>query len=169
MRAFAVFLARYGNNVMVLIPPPKKDKETPAKKSDKGILSAKTIIEIGNGAAEHPFVLLPVNFGGSHWGGLVVDRAAKLVKTYDSMGGKRNRQRLKKMAGEIGAGPLNDVGFNVCSVEEPMQTDTDSCGVFVCRFFWECVSSEAPTDVSPTGVTKLRWAMLHKIMKTKQR
>ncbi|KAF1785471.1 hypothetical protein GQ600_2956 [Phytophthora cactorum] len=55
---------------------------------------------------------------------------------YDSMGGKRNRKRLQKMAAEIRAGPLHDGSYNDLEVTEPMQTDSDSCGVFVCRLFW---------------------------------
>ncbi|KAG2766377.1 hypothetical protein PC129_g14839 [Phytophthora cactorum] len=73
------------------------------------------------------------------------------------------------MAAEIRAGPLHDSSYNDLEVTEPMQTDSDSCGVFVCRLFWACVSSEAPSDVSPAGVTKLWWEMLHAIMNVQSR
>ncbi|EEY60434.1 uncharacterized protein PITG_12856 [Phytophthora infestans T30-4] len=88
---------------------------------------------------------------------------------YDSMGGKRNKKRLQKMAEEIRTGPLRDDSYKALEVTEPVQTDSDSCGVFVCRFFWTCVSSESPSDVSPAGITKLRWEMLHAVMKLRPR
>ncbi|EGZ26515.1 hypothetical protein PHYSODRAFT_320450 [Phytophthora sojae] len=94
--------------------------------------------------------------------------SARLVKTDDSMGGKRNKKRLKKMASELLAGPLEDEAYSDIEVTEPKQTDSDSCGVFECRLLWTCVDSEVPSDVSPSGVTKLRWAMLHKITTMKR-
>ncbi|EEY56556.1 cysteine protease family C48, putative [Phytophthora infestans T30-4] len=123
----------------------------------------------GESVASHQFVLLPINFGGTHWGCLVVDRDTKVIKMYDSMGGKRNKKRLQKMAEEIRTGPLRDDSYEALEVTEPVQTDSDSCGVFVCRFFWTCVSSESPSDVSPAGITKLRWEMLHAVMKLRPR
>ncbi|KAG3005877.1 hypothetical protein PC120_g17703 [Phytophthora cactorum] len=169
MHGFAVFLARYKYNVTVVISPPKTYKVAQKKKATEGLLPATTLDKIGEGVVSHPFVLLQVNFGGTHWGCLVVDRGAKLVKMYDSMGGKRNRKRLQNMAAEIRAGPLHDDSYNDLEVTEPMQTDSDSCGVFVYRLFWTCVSSKAPSGVSPAGVTKLRWDMLHAIMKVQPR
>ncbi|ETO74826.1 hypothetical protein F444_09508 [Phytophthora nicotianae P1976] len=38
-----------------------------------------------------------------------------------------------------------------------LQQDGDSCGVFACLQLWNSVSIEAPTDVSKSDVTKLRW------------
>ncbi|KAG2766974.1 hypothetical protein PC129_g25119 [Phytophthora cactorum] len=73
------------------------------------------------------------------------------------------------MATKIRAGSLHDDSYNDLEVTEPIQTDSDSCGVFVCRLFWTCVSSEAPSDVSSADVTKLRWEMLHAIMKVQPR
>ncbi|EEY63241.1 cysteine protease family C48, putative [Phytophthora infestans T30-4] len=119
--------------------------------------------------ASHQFVLLPINVGGTHRGCLVVDRDTKVIKMYDSMGGKRNKKRLQKMAEEIRTGPLRDDSYEALEVTEPVQTDSDSCGVFVCRFFWTCVSSESPSDVSPACITKLRWEMLHAVMKLRPR
>ncbi|ETM52320.1 hypothetical protein L914_04045 [Phytophthora nicotianae] len=61
------------------------------------------------------------------------------------------------MAEEFRAGPLHDDSYEALEVTEPMQTDSDSCGV------------EAPSDVSPTGNTNLRWKMLHAVMKLRPR
>ncbi|EEY57074.1 cysteine protease family C48, putative [Phytophthora infestans T30-4] len=172
MRAFAVCLARYKNNCTVVIPPPKKAKDAKngtQPKATKSRISTSTLDKVGESVASHQFVLLPINFGGTHWGCLVVDRDTKVVKMYDSMGGKRNKKRLQKMAEEIRTGPLRDDSYKALEVTEPVQTDSDSCGVFVCRFFWTCVSSESPSDVSPAGITKLRWEMLHAVMKLRPR
>ncbi|EEY67829.1 cysteine protease family C48, putative [Phytophthora infestans T30-4] len=172
MRAFAVCLARYKNNCTVVIPPPKKAKDAKngtQPKATKSRISTSTLDKVGESVASHQFVLLPINFGGTHWGCLVVDRDTKVIKMYDSMGGKRNKKRLQKMAEEIRTGPLRDDSYEALEVTEPVQTDSDSCGVFVCRFFWTCVSSESPSDVSPAGITKLRWEMLHAVMKLRPR
>ncbi|EGZ28077.1 hypothetical protein PHYSODRAFT_468126 [Phytophthora sojae] len=162
LRAFTVFLSTYKNNVTVMVPPLKKGK------MGKHILAPTSLGEVASGIEAHAFVFMPVNFGGVHWGCIVVDREARLVKTYDSMGGKRNKKRLKKMASELLAGPLEDEAYSDIEVTEPKQTDGDSCGVFACRLLWTCVDSEEPSDVSPSGVTKLRWAMLHKITTMKR-
>ncbi|EGZ11302.1 hypothetical protein PHYSODRAFT_338022 [Phytophthora sojae] len=137
-------------------------------KMGKHILAPTSLDEVASGIEAHAFVFMPVNFGGVHWGYIVVNREARLVKTYDSMGGKRNKKRLKKMASELLAGPLEDEAYSDIEVTEPKQTDGDSCGVFACRLLWTCVDSEVPSDVSPSGVTKLRWAMLHKITTMKR-
>ncbi|EGZ28063.1 hypothetical protein PHYSODRAFT_321758 [Phytophthora sojae] len=134
------------NNVTVMVPPLKKGK------MGKHILAPTSLGEIASGIEAHAFVFMP-------W---------TVKRGYDSMGGKRNKKRLKKMASELLAGPLEDEAYSDIEVTEPKQTDGDSCGVFACRLLWTCVDSEEPSDVSPSGVTKLRWAMLHKITTMKR-
>ncbi|EGZ14667.1 hypothetical protein PHYSODRAFT_507652 [Phytophthora sojae] len=162
LRAFTVFLSTYKNNVTAMVPPLKKGK------MGKHILAPTSLDEVASGIEAHALVFMPVDFGGVHWGCIVVHREARLVKTYDSMGGERNKKRLKKMANELLAGPLEDEAYSDIKVTEPKQTDGDSCGVFACRLLWTCVDSEVPSDVSPSGVTKLRWAMLHTITTMKR-
>ncbi|EGZ24518.1 hypothetical protein PHYSODRAFT_325628 [Phytophthora sojae] len=128
------------NNVTVMVPPLKKGK------MGKHILAPTSLDEVASGIEAHAFVFMPVNFGGVHWGCIVVDREARLVKTYDTW----------------------DEAYSDIEVTEPKQTDSDSCGVFAYRLLWTCVESEVPSDVSPSGVTKLRWAMLHKITTMKR-
>ncbi|KAG7391633.1 hypothetical protein PHYPSEUDO_004135 [Phytophthora pseudosyringae] len=118
MTAFAVFLGRYKNNVTVMIPPSTKDKRT----KGRCLLHEKTLDEIASGVVSRSYVLLTVNFGGVHYGHLVVDREAKLVKMYDSMAGKRNLKRLKKVAIEIHTGPLRDEAYSDVEVTGPKQT-----------------------------------------------
>ncbi|KAE8898720.1 hypothetical protein PF003_g17581 [Phytophthora fragariae] len=169
IKAFAVVLANYENNVTITATPQGHGEATQKKRSRKGLLSSKTLEDVVAGASTHAFVLLPVNFGGTHWGCLVVDQDTKQVKTYDSKNGKRNKQRLKKIASEIIAADSTTASYTTVEVAEPLQSDSDSCGVFVCPFFWTCVSDDAPSDVTPTGITKLRWAMLEAILKMKRR
>ncbi|KAE9345944.1 hypothetical protein PR003_g7668, partial [Phytophthora rubi] len=92
IKAFAVVLANYKNNVAITAQ--------------------------GHGASTHAFVLLPVNFGGTHWGCLVVDQHIKQVKTYDSKNGKRNKQRLKKIASEIIAADSTTASYTTVEVAE---------------------------------------------------
>ncbi|KAE8997659.1 hypothetical protein PR001_g19523 [Phytophthora rubi] len=169
IKAFAVVLANYKNNVTITATPQGHGEATQKKRSRKGLLSSKTLEDVVAGASTHAFVLLPVNFGGTHWGCLVVDQDTKQVKTYDSKNGKRNKQRLKKIASEIIAADSTTASYTTVEVAEPLQSDSDSCGVFVCRFFWTCVSDDAPSDVTPTGITKLRCAMLEAILKMNRR
>eukprot|EP00644_Phytophthora_capsici_P006110 jgi/Phyca11/129895/e_gw1.89.78.1 len=155
IRAFAVYLRRYKNNGAIALPQ---------SSGKMGSLPANTLKHIAEGVALHSYALLPVNFGGVHWGCLVIDKAAKQVKMYDSMGVKKNLKVLKAMASEIVAKITGEEVFTTTTVTAPMQSDGDNCGVFVCRLFWACVSTDAPSDVSTTGVLKLRWAMLHAIL-----
>ncbi|EGZ07966.1 hypothetical protein PHYSODRAFT_339849 [Phytophthora sojae] len=153
MKAFAVVLASYKNNVTITATPQGHGEATQQKRSRKGLLSSNALEDIIAGVSTYAFVLLPVNFGGTHWGCLVVDRDAKQVKTYDSKNGKRNKQRLKKIASELIAANATIASYTTVEVTEPLRSDSDSCGVFVCRFFWTCVSDDAPSDVTPTGIT----------------
>ncbi|ETK89524.1 hypothetical protein F441_06589 [Phytophthora nicotianae CJ01A1] len=164
MRAFAVCLAGHKNNVTVVIPPRKKYEEVTKgskPRKTKSLIPASTLRKVAECVILHPFVLLPVIFGGTHWGCLVVDRDAKVVKMYDSMGGKRNKKRLQKMAEDISGRPLHDNSYEALEVSEPMQTDSDSCGAFVCLIFWTCVSSKAPSDVSPAEVDNGAFVVRH--------
>ncbi|KAG1706645.1 hypothetical protein DVH05_027497 [Phytophthora capsici] len=86
---------------------------------------------------------------------------------YDSMGVKKHLKVLKAMTSEIVVKIMAEEVFTTTSVTAPMQTDGDNCGVFVCRLFSACVSTDALSDVSTTGVLKLRWAMLHAILTLK--
>ncbi|KAG6969204.1 hypothetical protein JG688_00005424 [Phytophthora aleatoria] len=69
-------------------------------KKTKALVPVNTQQEIGSSVASFPFILIPVTLGGVHWGCLVLDSCEKLIKIYDSMGGKGNRKSLRKIAGE---------------------------------------------------------------------
>ncbi|EGZ23224.1 hypothetical protein PHYSODRAFT_324458 [Phytophthora sojae] len=126
MKAFAVAPASYKNNVTITATPQGHGETTQQKRSRKGLLSSNTLEDVIAGVSTCAFVLLPVNFGGTHWGCLVVDRDAKHVKTYDSKNGKRNKQRLKKIASEIIAADATMASYTTVEVTEPLQSDSDS-------------------------------------------
>ncbi|ETP47397.1 hypothetical protein F442_06623 [Phytophthora nicotianae P10297] len=65
------------------------------------------------------------------------------------------------MAEDISGRPLHDNSYEALEVSEPMQTDSDSCGAFVCLIFWTCVSSKAPSDVSPAEVDNGAFVVRH--------
>jgi Ulp1 family protease len=166
INAFMVFLKTYKNNTTVMMPPPKKQ---PLKKSTKKepLVTEKQLLQIRAGISAGRFVLMPINLSGVHWVSMVLDGSSKIVHLYDSMGVSKNLKRLKGIASEIvSAMPDN---YSEVIVEGPQQRDSDSCGVLACLHLWKTVSSDAPTDVSPDGITKLRWKMLHASLKVKRR
>ncbi|EGZ12967.1 hypothetical protein PHYSODRAFT_334797 [Phytophthora sojae] len=134
MKAFAVVLASYKNNVTITATPQGHGEATQQRRSRKGLLSSNALEGV--------------------------------IAGISTKNGKRNKQRLKKIAIEIIAADATMSSCTTVEVTEPLQSDSDSCGVFVCRFFWTCVSDDAPSDIIPTGITKLRWAMLEAILKT---
>ncbi|ETK86096.1 hypothetical protein L915_09242 [Phytophthora nicotianae] len=133
MGAFCVFLITYKNNSTVTIPPAKTPPKKPAKAEP--VLVEQELQQVRNGLASRQFVLMSINLSGAHWVCLVVNGTSKKIKLIDSMG-------LKTIAAKT-------VGT--------LQQDGDSCGVFACLQLWNSVSIEAPTDVSKSDVTKLRW------------
>ncbi|KAF1772554.1 hypothetical protein GQ600_24374 [Phytophthora cactorum] len=65
-------------------------------------------------------------------------------------------------------GALVEEEYSIQDVAEPTQKDSNNCGVFVCRFFWSCVSGNEPEDLSDVNITKLRWEVLAAILKAKR-
>ncbi|KAE9033946.1 hypothetical protein PR002_g8397 [Phytophthora rubi] len=166
MRAFSVFLKSYKNNATVMIPPVKKPSRKNSTQSNV-LLQEKQLAEIRAGISTVQYVLVPINLSGVHWGCLVIDGGSKTIQMYDSMNSKKNTKRLKAIALEI-VSALPDT-YTVLNIEGPLQKDGDSCGVFACLHLWKSVSSDAPTDVSTAGITKLRWMLLYAIWKMKCR
>ncbi|KAG1692168.1 hypothetical protein DVH05_025814 [Phytophthora capsici] len=74
MRAVAVSLALYKNNQSVMPPPPP---------TNDAALHEKTIGLVTQAVSSRTFVMIPVNLGGVHWAGVVVDRTEKKVEGKD--------------------------------------------------------------------------------------
>ncbi|KAG2908080.1 hypothetical protein PC114_g10594 [Phytophthora cactorum] len=129
MCASSVLLQHYNNNSTVTMPPLKQQsRKIPAKLQP--LLPEKKLLEICAGVAVCPFVLVPINFDGAHWGCLVIDGRSKMIQLHDSMNSNKNVMRLKAITTEIGSA-LQDT-YEVIQVDEPLQKDGDSCGVLVC-------------------------------------
>ncbi|ETM45946.1 hypothetical protein L914_09104, partial [Phytophthora nicotianae] len=149
MGAFCVFLITYKNNSTVTIPPAKK---TPPKKPAKAepVLVEQELQQVRNGLASRQFVLMPINLSGAHWVCLVVNGTSKKIKLIDSMG-------LKTIAAKTVAALPETCDKIIVNGHPPLQQDGDSCDVFACLLLWNSVSIEAPTDVSKSDISKLRW------------
>ncbi|ETI53140.1 hypothetical protein F443_03869 [Phytophthora nicotianae P1569] len=166
MRAFCVFLDTYKNNTTVTIPPVKKQALKKPVKAEP-ILADQQLQQIHSGLTSRQYLLMPINLSGAHWVCLVIDGISKKIELYDSMGSTMYLKRLKAIADEIVAA-LPDA-YEEITVNGPLQHDGDSCGVLVCLQLWKCVSAEAPSDVTKSGITKLRWKILQGILKVKRR
>ncbi|ETM34141.1 hypothetical protein L914_18698 [Phytophthora nicotianae] len=161
MSAVTVSLGRYKKSLSVMLPPPTGNPSEERQSS--------TIDAISQATTKRPFVLLPINLGGVHWAGIIVNRAEKKVMIYDSLNGAKDRKELRTVADFITTKALKDESNLKVDVTEPTQMDSSNCGVFVSLFFWSAMSDEAPSDLSPTGLTKLQWSLLNAILKMKQR
>ncbi|KAG6963189.1 hypothetical protein JG688_00008262 [Phytophthora aleatoria] len=94
MCASSVLLQHYKNNSTVTMPPLKQQsRKTPAKLEP--LLPEKKLLEICAGVAVCPFVLVPVNFDGVHWGCLVIDGRSKMIQLHDSMNSNTKRYAFK--------------------------------------------------------------------------
>ncbi|ETN13438.1 hypothetical protein PPTG_08268 [Phytophthora nicotianae INRA-310] len=166
MRAFCVFLDTYKNNTTVTIPPVKKQALKKPVKAEP-ILADQQLQQIHSGLTSRQYLLMPINLSGAHWVCLVIDGISKKIELYDSMGSAMYLKRLKDIADEIVAA-LPDA-YEEITVNGLLQHDGDSCGVLVCLQLWKCASAEAPSDVTKSGITKLRWKILQGILKVKRR
>ncbi|ETK73395.1 hypothetical protein F441_20114 [Phytophthora nicotianae CJ01A1] len=108
------------------------------------------------------FLFLPVNFNSSHWACLAVDKESKTTYIYDSMNGRKTGKALMQLVTKVKCSLQGSYAHQIAKA--PRQKDDNNCGVFVCLFFWKMVSSDAPTDLSPTGLTMLRWKILMAVM-----
>ncbi|KAF1786407.1 hypothetical protein GQ600_4947 [Phytophthora cactorum] len=92
-------------------------------------------------------VFMPVNIDMNRW-------SRKIPKVMAGVAKKLMREVLKdKYMKQV--------------TKTPTQKDSNSFRILVCRYFWSCASSEAPTDLTLTGIKKLRWKMLLAVLKTR--
>jgi hypothetical protein len=105
-------------------------------------------------------VLVPVNFGNSHWGGILVDVSTKRVLYYDSLNHTHYITTLKKMSMSI---KQRLHSFVVQQVEVPIQFDNFSCGIYVCFFFFN-QAAEPKKIISKNTLTLRRWELLHYVL-----
>eukprot|EP00644_Phytophthora_capsici_P019463 jgi/Phyca11/133690/e_gw1.645.5.1 len=114
-------------------------------------------------AAAKGLVFLPLNLNGNHWTCLVVDGSKATIYCYDSMDKRANNKLLTELAEELTTTCL-PVAYQITPVHSPIQNDGDSCGLFVCLFFWRRFLKEAGNDYSSTGLLRRRWDVLKCIL-----
>ncbi|KAG2801247.1 hypothetical protein PC116_g24389 [Phytophthora cactorum] len=109
------------------------------------------------------YVFLSVNIDTNHWICLVIDLDAKKIYVYDSVKSRIISKVMAGLAKKLMRQVLKDK-YTEQVIKTPTQKDCNSCGIFVCRYFGLCDSSEAPTDLTPTGIERLRcmgWLLRH--------
>ncbi|RLN96847.1 hypothetical protein BBJ28_00025001, partial [Nothophytophthora sp. Chile5] len=87
-------------------------------------------------------MFFPVNFDDAHWCGIVVKVQAKRVIFYDPLNDAIYKSTLENIAWSIKRRALP--GYEVTALNNPIQFDLYSCGVFVCWMFIRQAVQGAP-------------------------
>jgi Ulp1 family protease len=113
-------------------------------------------------------LIMPVNFNDTHWALVVVLMDRREVQYYDSMAGLGVLNSLKDVASDASTelfSVLGSPGFAHVSLNSPMQFDSYNCGVFVCHKVLRTRDKTVSNDLSPDGLTKLRYRLLAYILR----
>ncbi|EEY58819.1 SUMO protease, putative [Phytophthora infestans T30-4] len=111
---------------------------------------------------EADLLMIPVYVGNSHWCGIAVDVKRTRVLYYDSMNQRTYKTVLDRLSWDL-AKTLSD-DFEVVSINAPIQTDGHNCGFFVMLRLWRMVDNSIALDVTPKGLTILRFHMLQLVL-----
>ncbi|EEY67102.1 SUMO protease, putative [Phytophthora infestans T30-4] len=159
-------------NAFYLLPPKLLDKtgsgvrivgvEAASASKKKKSMSEKMKTKVQELLTEADVLLIPVNFGNMHWCAMIVDGKQNNVLYYDSMNLKTYKDVLDRMSCDL-ATTLSD-DFKVVSVNGPIQTDGYNCGFYVMLRFWRYVDKSVSLDVTPIGLTLLRFRILHFVL-----
>ncbi|KAI9993250.1 hypothetical protein PInf_015328 [Phytophthora infestans] len=136
--------------------------EAASASKKKKSMSEKMKTKVQELLTEADVLLIPVNFGNMHWCAMIVDGKQNNVLYYDSMSLKTYKDVLDRMSWDL-ATTLSD-DFKVVSVNGPIQTDGYSCGFYVMLRFWRYVDKSVSLDVTPIGLTLLRFRILHFVL-----
>ncbi|POM71359.1 LOW QUALITY PROTEIN: hypothetical protein PHPALM_12084 [Phytophthora palmivora] len=148
--------AKYCNNKTFFLPSVRlpdtnnKDRRVPQ--------ATRTALE----TATEDFVFMPINLNSSHWACIVVDNVRGRIHCYDSVDKRTHLRLLKDIAHEIQATALT--GFTQVTQHSPTQKDSDSCGLFVCLYFWKRLWKEAGSNYTNSGLRLKRWEILQSIV-----
>lgn len=107
-------------------------------------------------------MLIPINFDNSHWCAIIVKVQARRIYCY----GPLNQTPFKR-ATEAIANSLENLGlldYNVVALNNPIQFDEFSCGVFVCWMFIRQVVKGAPHDMSAHSLTRRRFELFDYVL-----
>ncbi|KAI9994697.1 hypothetical protein PInf_011524 [Phytophthora infestans] len=103
-------------------------------------------------------VFVPLNFGNLHWCCVVVKVAAKRIFYYDPLNQASYMNASKEVAVTLKIAGLND--FDVIPMNNPIQFDGFSCGVFVCWMFIRQITCVPPQDMSDASLPRRRFELL---------
>jgi hypothetical protein len=110
-------------------------------------------------------IVLPVNFDDKHWTGVYVNVPAKTISFYDPLNLDIYRSRLNGIVARMVDGnnaPF--VNYTAVDVQNPIQADGYSCGLFVCYKFWRLADSSVSKDMSPHGLFTRRFEFIHFVL-----
>jgi Ulp1 family protease len=111
-------------------------------------------------------VFVPVNFDNYHWSCVMVCLANKEIKFYDSKPKPDCIRPLKDLATSLvdGDGALFP-DHTLTQINNPIQVDGHSCGLFVCLKSWREVDKTVSQNVHDMALTILRVEMLHFVLR----
>jgi Ulp1 family protease len=107
-------------------------------------------------------LVIPVNFGNSHWTVVIIFKDRHEIIYYDSLGAKNTANTLQDVAMEAGT-ILSEAlgkGFSKTSMNSPIQFDGFACGIFVCHKVARMLDRTISNDVSPIGLTNFRFRLI---------
>lgn len=120
---------------------------------------------------DYDMMLVPINQGNVHWTLGVINFRDKRVEYYDSMGGTNEtvlKNLLQWVADELETKKGEILDRSEWSMvahgrDVPQQTNTDDCGVFLCKFA-DFVSRDAPVNFSADHMKYFRARMAHELL-----
>ncbi|KAE9003567.1 hypothetical protein PR002_g17300 [Phytophthora rubi] len=156
IEAFTTTLsAKYGKNKTIFLPQLQLPDTNEGNRVPEATRAA---LEM----ATEDYIFLPINLNSSHWACIVVDNVKGALMCYDSVDKRTHLKLLQAIANEIISTTLT--GFAQTTMHSPTQKDSDSCGLFVCLFFWKRLWKEAGSDYTHMGLRLRRWKVLHAII-----
>jgi hypothetical protein len=151
--------ARYGG---VLISEPRKGSRTRSSKLlplDVGLtVRVQALVQ----EAGIDTVLFPVNFNDAHWCGIVVKVEAKCIYFYDPLNQSDYLSACESLAKSMKTQALTS--FDVVALNNPIQYDMYSCGVFVGWLFVRMVVKGAPRNMSASALTSRRFQLFNYVL-----
>ncbi|ETP30848.1 hypothetical protein F442_20242 [Phytophthora nicotianae P10297] len=106
--------------------------------------------------------MLPLNFPNFHWCCLVVKVETKRIFFYDPVNQAPFKNAAKEEATSLKLSGLSD--YNVIPMNNPLQFDGHSCGVFVCWMFIGQVIPGRHLKVNIETLTKRRFELFYYLL-----
>jgi Ulp1 family protease len=110
-----------------------------------------------------------VNFGDEHWTCVMVCQLSQEIKYYDSIPTPAREGALRELStnlidGEDAIFP----DYMVVAINNPIQADEFSCGLFVCLMCWREVDKAVSRNVDGVALTIHRVEMLHLLLRCRE-